>query len=61
MELQEPITCPLCSDAENMRFMDPIVSADEMHKWVCNKCGLERFGDPRKGVWSQYDSNDQEM
>jgi ribosomal protein S27AE len=60
MGLQEPMACPLCSDSENMRFMDRAVKADEGQKWVCSRCGLVSFEDPKKGARSQYDGGDTE-
>jgi len=42
------MACPICSNAENMRAMNPVVIADENKKWVCGRCGLERFEYHRK-------------
>jgi ribosomal protein S27AE len=60
MGLEEPMACPLCSDAENMRFMDRAVTADEGQKWVCSRCGLVNFELPKEGTRLRYDGRDTE-
>jgi ribosomal protein S27AE len=43
VESNESMTCPICSDGVNVRFMDPVLMTNGTRKWVCSECGLERF------------------